>query len=340
MKILSKRMVADDFLPDGTGISSAFPGSSKVQGRTVCRGIRTTAKSLCSALPFFQGLAKERDPEAQTILGVMHFKGQGVELDEARGIDYFRDAARQEFPAGQYRLAAALLKNREDNSSVEEAVMWFQRSAEAGYLPAQFTLGLLHSDSRPLGNFQPDTREAHRWFSKAAHGGMQERNTILDWRFFSSRGKWISKKRGTGYPSLPAMRMPSLIWDCMRITRPLSGAQGSAPMVWTGRSKRTCASPVQFGAQTLAKWCTRKRRRGYGVGERCCRAKPGPCPVYAGTYLREWTNPGNRHHRSGIVVPQSRRPGNGDGVCACSFTKGTGFLAITNKPPSCFIEPP
>jgi TPR repeat protein len=50
----------------------------------------------------------------------------------------------------------------------EQAVSWFRKAAEQGYVPAQLTLGALCSEGRGVVR---DVNEATRWFKRAAEQG-------------------------------------------------------------------------------------------------------------------------------------------------------------------------
>jgi TPR repeat protein len=120
--------------------------------------------------------------EAQFFLGMAFFDGGGVMKDEKMAFDggelCFRIAAKKGHAKAQYYLGTCY-KARHDKGESDEngtamlefCTEWYFRSAEQGYVDAQFALGLQYKFG---GGVDKDTKEAIGWFRKAAdqdHGG-------------------------------------------------------------------------------------------------------------------------------------------------------------------------
>jgi len=98
-----------------------------------------------TALREWQPLAQQGHPAAQTALGWMYERGQGVARDDT------------------------------------EAVKWCRKAAEQGYTLAQISMGELYEQGRHITQ---DLAEAQRWFAKAAEAlpPGPERNGVIQAR--------------------------------------------------------------------------------------------------------------------------------------------------------------
>ena len=85
-----------------------------------------------TALREFRPLAEQGDDDAQSHLGLMYSKGQGVPQDDA------------------------------------EAVRWYRKAAERGNASAQHNLGLMYASGKGAPQ---DDAQAHMWFNLAATQG-------------------------------------------------------------------------------------------------------------------------------------------------------------------------
>ena len=84
-------------------------------------------------------LAEQGHAPAQTRLGFMYAKGDGVEEDHAEAVRWFRLAAEQGLAPAQFNLGVMY----EDGDGVEEdhveAVRWYRLAAEQGHAPRSST---------------------------------------------------------------------------------------------------------------------------------------------------------------------------------------------------------
>lgn len=163
--------------------------------------IERPGPDLPSDFESIQGLADAGNPEAQVRLGVIYFNGEGVDVDLAQTVHWFRLAAEQNFADGlnwlgrlydegdgvaeddaeaarlyrlaaeqgltiaQHNLAMMLLNGEGVPEDRSEAAHWFRLAAEQGHVDAQFSLGLRLLDGD--GVVEDETEAAH-WFRQAA----------------------------------------------------------------------------------------------------------------------------------------------------------------------------
>ena len=115
------------------------------------------------------------DAEAQYRLGKMYLKGTGVVINPTRAMMYFRKSAANEYSRGEN--AVGYMYETEKNPNYEEAVKWYRKSAEKGYAPAQYNLGLMYQYG--LG-VKKNKGEAQRWFRKSADQGLTIAQKFLE----------------------------------------------------------------------------------------------------------------------------------------------------------------
>lgn len=103
-------------------------------------------------------------------------------------VDYvseLRKAAEQGDTKVQYTLGQLFFAGGEFVPKDEaEAERWYRKAAQQGYMPAQFTLGVMYADGRGVPK---DEVEATKWFRKAAEQGhagapMQFGQSLPQWR--------------------------------------------------------------------------------------------------------------------------------------------------------------
>ncbi len=124
-----------------------------------------------TALREFKSLAEQGNADAQTYLGSMYIRGQGVPHDFAEALKWYRKAAVQGVPEAQYFLGMTYLQRHGINHDEVKAVKWLRKAAEQGHAQAEYSLGLMYKYG--WGVFQ-DPVEAYKWFSLAAEQGNED----------------------------------------------------------------------------------------------------------------------------------------------------------------------
>ena len=121
-----------------------------------------------TALKILQPFAEQGDAWAQTILGIMYAKGEGVSEDFAEAVKWYREAAEQGDADAQHNLGSMYALGQGVSEDFAEAVKWWLLTAEQGHAKAQATLGLMYYSG--LGVAEDDA-EAVKWYRKAAEQG-------------------------------------------------------------------------------------------------------------------------------------------------------------------------
>ena len=82
-----------------------------------------------------QGLA-----DAQFILGLMYYQGEGVAKDEQEAAAWIRRAADQGLALAQFTLGLMYYEGKGVPKDEQEAVVWYRRAADQGLALAQAAL--------------------------------------------------------------------------------------------------------------------------------------------------------------------------------------------------------
>jgi uncharacterized protein len=128
------------------------------------------AEDFTKAFAILMPLAQEGEFNAQKVIAHMYSFGQGIEVNFAEAIKWYRLAAEQGDPVAQNNLASHLLDEDPD-----EAIKWYLASAEQNFPFAEEVLGDIYSgelsvDNDDLKDLRNDV-EAVKWYKKAAQRG-------------------------------------------------------------------------------------------------------------------------------------------------------------------------
>lgn len=137
-----------------------------------------------------EALAKKGDARAMAMLGVLYQKGQGVEADLNKAVEWYADAAEKGNLGAQYSLGEIYLNGTLGEADPQRGRYWMEKAAKQGKPEAQHRMGLLAASETP-----PDWLEAAEWFSKAAEQDYPDSQYNLGVLFAEGRGVEESKIR-------------------------------------------------------------------------------------------------------------------------------------------------
>ncbi len=133
--------------------------------------------------------------EAAVNLGGMYSTGLGgVVQDEAEAIRWYHRAAEQGYLPAQLRMGEMYAAGRGTRQDVVEALVWYRRAAEQGDANAQYNLGVAYETGRGVTQ---DAAEAVRWFRPAAEQGSASAQFALGDMY--TRGVGIVQDNVTAY---------------------------------------------------------------------------------------------------------------------------------------------
>jgi len=155
-----------------------------------------------TALREWTPLAEQGNAAAQTLLGFMYDKGQGVPQDYKTAVKWWRLAAEQGDAGAQNHLGVMYNKGRGVPQDDKTAVKWYTLAAEQGNVYAQngLALALLHGRGT-----EKNPKEALRLLKSAVRNGLKGgySETTIGWSYFT----------GKHAPAIPKNFAKSLYWN-------------------------------------------------------------------------------------------------------------------------------
>ena len=143
-------------------------------------------------IKYLQKLAENGDTESQLQLGLIHFLGQGTEINKKEGIKWIKKST-----TGLKKLADngdsdAQLKlgiiNDECMKNYDEAFKWLKKSAEQGNITAQYNIGIMYNVGKGT---KKNKAEAVKWLKKSAEQGNNYAQNYLKLYNNVETIKWI-----------------------------------------------------------------------------------------------------------------------------------------------------
>jgi uncharacterized protein len=117
------------------------------------------------ALKLAQPLAEAGDVRAQSLVGLMYYRGRGPRVDPAEAVQWFRRAADGGDAAARFYLGVMFAEGRGVPQDYEEAAVWYQRAADLGDAQALYNLGLAYAQGEGVAQ---DNVTAHMLLNVAA----------------------------------------------------------------------------------------------------------------------------------------------------------------------------
>ena len=130
-----------------------------------------------TALREWTPLAEQGDASAQSNLGVMYEKGQGVVQNYKIALKWYRLSAEQGNAFAQFNLGLMYNKGQGVPQDDKTAVKWYRLAAEQGNTSAQGNLGAMYAFGKGVIK---DYVYAHMWGNIAASNGNETGTKLRD----------------------------------------------------------------------------------------------------------------------------------------------------------------
>ena len=147
------------------------------------------------AVKWYRKSADQGDVTAQWYLGLMYYNGQGVEQDYAEAVKWYSKAADQGDADAQNNLGVCYANGQGVQLDYEMAVSLYRKAADQGDAIAQNNLGIMYADGQGV---ERNYEEAVKWWRKAADQGCAGAQYNL--------GVSYDKGRGVGRDSMEAVK--------------------------------------------------------------------------------------------------------------------------------------
>jgi len=120
------------------------------------------------AVKWFRKAAEQEYPPGEYALGEMYLTGRGVPVDMAQAVKWIRLSAGHDHPQGQFNLAAMYIEGMGVAKDDVKAAEWLRKAAQQGFAPGQFGLGVMYAHGTGLPR---NLKEAIKWYRKAGDQG-------------------------------------------------------------------------------------------------------------------------------------------------------------------------
>ena len=129
------------------------------------------------AVRWYRSAATESHPMALIKLGDCYRNGAGVERDMEEAAKMYRAAALTKDPYAQWHYGYCLENGYTGVVDDLQAIIWYERAAEQGYVKAQYYAGIYYM-KQSIPSFK-DYVEASKWFRMAVKQGDSESRALL-----------------------------------------------------------------------------------------------------------------------------------------------------------------
>ncbi len=131
-------------------------------------GVQAAATGVKKTVDWYRNAAEQGDAAAQSYMGWLYFRGEGVPQDLEEALKWYSKAARQGNAAAQTNLGWMYDSGQGISQNRQHAVEWYRKAAEQGYAPAQANLGAMYGTGDSLPQ---DYILAYMWNNLAAAQG-------------------------------------------------------------------------------------------------------------------------------------------------------------------------
>lgn len=159
----------------------AEEGDSEAKGYlgTMYMSPRGTAENDSAGIYWLSEAAKDGDPRGMYALGIAYETGEGVPADAKQALHWYRLAARKRHAEAMNKIGELYRRGPAGiTQSDDSALVWYDRSADAGSMDGMSNLALMHE----LGlTGTPNRDEALRWHRRSAEKGYTRGMVDLAW---------------------------------------------------------------------------------------------------------------------------------------------------------------
>ncbi len=136
-------------------------------------------------IPKIKVLAEQNDMISCCIIGYCYYNGFYLEKNAEKAISFFRKSADLGYVLAQYNLGIRYYNGEGVNKDLQEAFEWFKKSSEQGNASAQYNLGFCYYNGEGTNK---DLQEAFEWYKKSAEQGNASAQYSLGFCYYNGEG--------------------------------------------------------------------------------------------------------------------------------------------------------
>lgn len=129
-----------------------------------------------TAFGWYRRAADQGSPIGEYKVGMMYLRGQGVARDKAQAAAWLERSARQGYARAQTNYGSLYLAGMGVEADFVEAVNWFRKAAEQEYGDAQYLMGVAYEYGEGVPQ---DVETARAWYRRAVANGNGNANGPL-----------------------------------------------------------------------------------------------------------------------------------------------------------------
>ncbi|WP_316860655.1 tetratricopeptide repeat protein [uncultured Cohaesibacter sp.] len=177
-----------------------------------------------AAREWFQLAAEKDDREAQFNLAMLYARGDGIQKDLGKAIDLFEKASASGQKNAQFNLGLLYLNGQVVKQDLTKALDLISKSAKQGLAEAQYTLANLYrSDFFPA----PNLEQASYWMQQAAKNGFIDAQ--LEFGLMLFQGEGVKRSYSAAQAWLKQAADAGSVLAQNRLARVLARGYGAAP---------------------------------------------------------------------------------------------------------------
>ncbi len=138
--------------------------------------------------------ADEGNPEAQSWLGSLYANGDGVEVDDANALAWYKKAAEQGHAMAQANVGAMYFMGQGTEKNIDKAIQWLTAAADNNDVNGLFNLAVLYAKGEGVDE---NTEYAAELYEKAAKQGHYPSQSRLGYMY--AHGDGVEKDRVKAY---------------------------------------------------------------------------------------------------------------------------------------------
>jgi TPR repeat protein len=160
----------------------ALPPNTEIESPGAAARAASLPATIASAS--LRHAASNGEPAAEFEIGARFADGRGVSPDLQQAFIWYQRSAMHGYAPAQFRLGSSYERGLGTDKDHERAKLWYRRAAEKGHVKAMHNLAVLAAEATP----KPDFNSAVQWFREAAERNLADSQYNLAMLYETGRG--------------------------------------------------------------------------------------------------------------------------------------------------------
>lgn len=142
------------------------------------------AKDYIAAHTLWKAASDKHEPISQYYLGLLYARGEGVNRDDAKALEYYTLSADNGYADAQLMVSNIYAAGKTVTQDFTTSYLWCLRAAENNLPQAQYLVGRMYMDGRGTSTNIPAGVE---WLTRAAKNGIPDAQYYLGYLFYKGQ---------------------------------------------------------------------------------------------------------------------------------------------------------